>query len=31
MAFCEARLEPELLRPFLPRLIPVLMKNMVCV
>lgn len=29
MAFCEARLEPELLRPFLPRLIPVLMKNMV--
>eukprot|EP00798_Chlamydomonas_sp_ICE-L_P031863 gene31863-7069_t len=29
MAFCEAQLDPELLRPFLPRLIPVLMKNMV--
>ncbi|GAX84819.1 hypothetical protein CEUSTIGMA_g12240.t1 [Chlamydomonas eustigma] len=27
--FCDAELEPELLRPFLPRLIPMLMKNMV--
>mmetsp|Transcript_21721 Transcript_21721/g.47478 ORF Transcript_21721/g.47478 Transcript_21721/m.47478 type:complete len:916 (+) Transcript_21721:105-2852(+) len=29
MSFCEARLDAELLRPFLPRLIPMLMKNMV--
>ena len=28
-SFCDAELDPELLRPFLPRLIPVLMKNMV--
>jgi transportin-1 len=28
-AFCEASVEPDLLRPFLPRLIPVLLKNMV--
>jgi transportin-1 len=27
--FCDAELDPELLRPFLPRLIPMLMKNMV--
>ena len=29
MGFCDAELEPELLRKFLPRLIPMLMKNMV--
>jgi hypothetical protein len=29
-AFCDAQLEGELLRPFLPRLIPLLMRNMVC-
>jgi hypothetical protein len=29
IGFCEAQLEPDLLRPFLPRLIPMLMKNMV--
>lgn len=29
MAFCDAELDPELLKPFLPRLIPLLMKNMV--
>jgi hypothetical protein len=29
MGFCDAELDPELLRPFLPRLIPLLMKNMV--
>lgn len=28
-AFCEAQLDPDLLRPFLPKLIPLLMKNMV--
>ena len=28
-SFCDAELDPEMLRPFLPRLIPVLMKNMV--
>ncbi|KAG1677077.1 hypothetical protein FOA52_001247 [Chlamydomonas sp. UWO 241] len=29
MGFCDAELDPDLLRPFLPRLIPLLMKNMV--
>jgi hypothetical protein len=29
LAFCEAQIESELLKPFLPRLIPMLMKNMV--
>lgn len=28
-AFCEAAVEPAMLRPFLPRLVPVLLKNMV--
>lgn len=28
-AFCEAQINPQMLRPFLPRLIPVLLKNMV--
>lgn len=28
-AFCEASLPPQLLRPYLPQLIPVLLKNMV--
>jgi hypothetical protein len=28
-AFCESQLEPEVLRPFLPRLLPVLLRNMV--
>ena len=28
-AFCEAAVEPGVLRPFLTRLIPVLLKNMV--
>ncbi len=29
LAFCEAQIPADVLRPFLPRLIPVLMKNMV--
>lgn len=29
MTFCEAKLDPTLLRPFLPRLVPLLMRNMV--
>jgi len=28
-AFCEAQVEPGVLRPFLGRLVPVLLKNMV--
>ena len=28
-AFCEAQVEPAVLRPFLGRLVPVLLKNMV--
>ncbi len=28
-AFCESQIEREVLRPFLPRLLPVLLKNMV--
>ncbi|GAB4816534.1 hypothetical protein N2152v2_003580 [Parachlorella kessleri] len=28
-AFCESQIESEVLRPFLPRLLPVLLKNMV--
>lgn len=27
-AFCEASVEPEVLRPYLPRLVPALMRNM---
>lgn len=28
-AFCDAQLDPAVMRPFLPRLVPVLLKNMV--
>ena len=28
-AFCEAKVQPSMLRPFLGRLVPVLLKNMV--
>ena len=28
-AFCDAQIDPAVLRPFLPRLVPVLLKNMV--
>lgn len=29
-AFCEAQIDPNILKPFLPQLVPILLKNLVC-
>lgn len=29
MAFCEAQIDPTILKPFLPQLVPILLKNLV--